>query len=178
VSVLFGIVLILLGLLFLAGAGGEARRVVIGLVGVGCGAALVGFGIRAYKLAEAYSPEQIRAEILELARQRSGEISNEDIAAVLGRRETAAEPVLNTMLTQGVCRRRVAEGSVFYLFPELQPRLMVVRCQYCDTDFDLAGDVDKCPNCGGAIHTKVASVSLSDGEYFHMDEQSDPDPES
>jgi hypothetical protein len=170
-SILIAVFMILLGLLFLAGSAGQLRRVVIGVAGLGLGGVLAGTGVATLKRLEKESPEYIRAEVMALAKRRNGEISHEDLAATLGRRLAFSEPVMAALLTEGVCTRQAAEGSIFYTFPELQPRLMILRCAYCSTEFELVKGLDKCPNCAGPIEAKVASVSLSEGEVFHMDEE-------
>lgn len=166
-----GVLMILFGLLFLVGASGQARRVVIGIAGLGLGAVAAGCGVRALKLALAGSEERIRAQIMALAERHNGEISEEEIAAELGTRAKAAEKVLQGLLNSGICRRENHNGGVFYIFPKLQPRLLVRYCTYCKTEFDLTEDIDKCPNCAGPIETRVASFSMSTGGYFHMDQK-------
>lgn len=166
-----GVLMILFGLLFLVGAGGQARRIFIGFAGLGLGGVAAGFGVRAFKRALSDSPEQIRAEIMALAGRHNGEISEEDIAAELGSRFEVSKKVLQGLLSSGTCRRASHNRGVFYVFPELQPRLLVQRCTYCKTEFDLSENINKCPNCAGPIETGVASFSMSSGGYFHMDQK-------
>jgi Zn finger protein HypA/HybF involved in hydrogenase expression len=165
-----GVILILLGLLFLVGAGGQARRVVIGVVGLGLGGVAAGFGLRLVKQAAAASPEQVRAEILELARRRSGEIALTDVRAALGRRTDVAREVLEALVAEGACTRHARSGSEYFVFRDLQPRLMERYCEYCEAELPLNQELAKCPNCGGTLETRVASHSLGEGEAYHMDE--------
>lgn len=165
-----GIGLVLLGLLFLLGAGGRGYRYVIAVVCLAMGGGLAGLGVRLFKQADAASPEQLRAEILELARRKSGEISEDEVLASLGRRAAGAPAVLAAMVTEGLCERRTVRGAAYYLFPELQPRLLVRRCEYCNAELPLAGEVAECPNCGGTVKTQVESRSLAGGEVYSMDE--------
>lgn len=168
-----GIFLLAFGLLFLVGAGGQARRVVIGLACMALGAVAAGFGIRSYKRADLWSEEQVRAEILELARHRNGEVTMEDVEAALGRRVRVARRVLAEMATEGAATEGHKAGSRFFVFPDLQPRLMVRFCRYCDAEFPISDERSSCPNCGGALETRVARRSLSVGEVFAMDEGTD-----
>ena len=165
-----GISLVLLGLLFMLGAAGRIYRYVVAVVCLALGGALAGLGVRFFKQAEAASPEQLRAELLKLARRRNGEISEADVAAALGRRAPAAETELAAMVEQGLCRRRHAEGAVYYLFEELQPRLVVRRCEFCKAELPLESEITECPNCGGTIKTQVESRSLSGGDHYSMDD--------
>ena len=166
-----GVMLILLGLLFLIGAGGQARRVVIGAAGLGLGGITAGYGLRRYRLADAESPEQLRAEVMALAASRSGEISEDDIRARLGRRFAHARPVLDRLVQEGRSQRRVDNGALFYVFEELQPRLAHLVCEYCDAELPISAETSTCPSCGGTIKTQVARHAISGDDYFSMDNE-------
>ncbi len=169
-----GVVLIAFGLLFLVGAGGQMRRVAIGFIGLAGGTLATGFGMRNYKRADLWSPEQLRAEILDLAQRKNGEIAMSDIEAELGRRVRAVGPVLETMALEGLSRKAHQGGSDYFVFPHLQPRLMVRFCRYCDAEFPISEERDDCPNCGGVLDTQVARRSISEGEVFSMHQAGDP----
>lgn len=166
-----GVVLMLFGLLFLVGAGGQARRVGIGVAGLALGGLAAGFGVRRVKQADAESPEQLRAEIMALAAERSGEVSEHDIRAALGRRFPLAHPVLDDLLTTGTCGRRMEDGALYYLFEQLQPRLVHLVCEYCGAELPISEETAKCPTCGGTIKTQVARHALTGNDYFSMDEE-------
>lgn len=169
-AVVLGIALLLLGLLFLVGAAGQIQRYVVAVAAATAGAVLVGVGVRMFKQAEAASPAQLRGEILALAQREDGEISEGEVMAALGIRATRAPAVLDTMVREGLCERRQEQGTVYYLFRQLQPRLMVLRCEYCNAELPLAENITECPNCGGTVKTQVESRSVSAGELFSMDE--------
>ena len=76
---------------------------------------------------------------------------------------------LRAMVAEGRCERHLRGGSTYYLFVELQPRLTERYCEYCETEFPIAEELEKCPNCGGTLETRVTSRSLSAGEHYHMD---------
>jgi len=169
--VVVGVSLVLLGLLFIVGASGQAYRYIAAVIMLALGGALAGLGVRFFKHADAASPEQLRAEILDLARRRNGEISESDVAATLGRRADGADAVLAQMVRDRICDRRQRDGATFYLFEELQPRLMVRRCEFCKTELPLQEALTECPNCGGTIKTQVESRSLSGKDAYSMDEE-------
>lgn len=168
----FGILLLAFGLLFLLGSAGQVRRLVVAGVGLASGAVVIAYAAAAFREAAARSPERIRAEILALAKREDGEISREEIASALGNRFTAADPVLDALALEGVCRRIPRGGVFFYTFPDLQPRLTVLRCDYCSTERDLNSGFEKCPSCGGPMSPQVAVRSLGEGNVFAMDEES------
>jgi hypothetical protein len=162
--------MVLLGLLFLMAAGGRGYRyaVAVGLLTVG--GALAGFGVRLFKQAEAASPEQLRAEILALARQRGGELGEADLQASLGTRAAGAAAVLTALEGARACRRLLdTSGRPRWVFDELLPRLMVARCEYCKAEFPLNDEVKECPQCGGTLKTQLERRALGDGAY-RMDE--------
>ena len=166
-----------LGLLFLVGSEGEARRLLVAAIGLVGGAVLVGIGVRLWKAAESLSPARLRLEILEAAKREDGEISASELQATLGARSAPAEVVLERMVGEGRCQRHQKSGAVYYVFPELQPRLALRRCEYCDAELPLSAELSSCPSCGGAIRTGVAQRSLSGGEQlFSMDADEPSDP--
>lgn len=169
--VVLGVSLVLLGLLFMLGAAGYLHRYVVAVVALALGGALAGVGVRAFKQAEAVSPERLRSELLGLARRHNGEISAAEVVAALGTRAAAAEAELAAMVAQGICKkRRLPTGAVYYLFEGLQPRLSVRRCDYCRQELPLESKLTACPNCGGTINTQVETRSLSGGEHYKMDD--------
>lgn len=164
-----GVGTLLLGMLFIIGAGGQAHRYVVGLVGLGAGVAAIGFGIRWFRAAEADSPEQVLADLLEAARRKSGEISELELVAALGKRARLAPKILERLVAEGLCERRRRDEATYYVFRDLQPRLFVRRCQFCGAEQSIASDATKCPRCGGAVASAVERRALSDGAY-RMDE--------
>ncbi len=162
--------LILLGLLFAMASGGGSHRLLIGVAGLGLGAVAGGFGLRLYKQADAASPAQLRAEILELARRRNGEISQADVLAQLGRRSAGAADVLAELVAEKLCSRGVKDGAAYYLFADLQPRVMIRRCEFCQAQLPLSEELLSCPECGGSFDLKVERRSLAEEDAYSMDE--------
>jgi hypothetical protein len=168
--VALGAGLVVLGLLFLVGMAGELRRLAVALVSMAAGAVAAGLGLRLYRQADAASPAQLRAEILELARSKNGEITTADVEAALGRRAARADEVLRALVAAGRCRRHEHEGAAYYVFAELQPRMMVRRCQYCRFELPLSAALGECPRCGGSLRTDVEKRSLGGDDLYGMDE--------
>jgi hypothetical protein len=167
--VVVGLGLGALGLLFLIGSAGRWQRLVVALIGLSLGAACVGLGLRGIRALRRLDPAAMRAEILAEARRRSGSVSETDLTALLGERWASGRDVLAGLASEGVCRRHVEAAGVFYVFPGLQPRLAVRRCEYCSAELPLAEDVTTCPKCGGTIRTAVERVTLPEDAY-RMDE--------
>lgn len=165
---LAGAAFFLLGLLFVV-AGGQVHRYFVGAVGLAAGAVLLGLGIRLFKQAEASSPDQVLAELLDLARRRNGELSEDEVFATLGSRAEVGRAVLARLVSARRCEARAADGGTFYVFKSLQPRLFVTRCEYCAAEVSIASEARKCPRCGGSLKTQVEARSVSGAEY-RMDE--------
>ena len=168
--VIFGIGLILFGLLFLIGSAGKAHRLAIGAASLALGAVLAGLGIRFFKQADMILPAYIKAEIMEMARVHNGEVSEPDIQAKLGRRFKHSLEVLADMQAKGICARRNKTGVFYYVFDDIIPRLTIRRCEFCGAEISLEEETASCPNCGGTIKTNVEKLSLSKGDFFSMDE--------
>jgi hypothetical protein len=165
-----GALLMALGLLFLVGAAGQARRLAVAAIALGVGGASAGLGLRSWRALERFRPEVLRGEILAEARRRSGAVSEADLIAVLGPRWEAARPVLGALAAEGACQSRTESGRRLYVFPDMEPRLAVRRCEYCGGELPLEGEVTSCPSCGGTLKLGVERVALRDGGAYRMDE--------
>jgi hypothetical protein len=172
-TVTLGTILILFGLLFLVGSAGKARRLAVAAVSLALGGATAGFGIRAWRRADELLPERLEARILALAKREDGEISREEIDAALGWRAPFAGKVLDRLVLDGKCRRIARGGTFHFLFPEIQPRLFLLVCEYCGAEYPLSSGVTSCPTCGGPVARRVVARSLAGGETFSMDAPED-----
>ncbi len=158
-----------LGLLFLIGSAGRGYRLASAAILLASGAICAGLGLRGLRAAARLEPEALRAEILAEARRRSGSVPETDMAAVLGARWAAGRDVLAALAAEGVCSRHVEGVDALYVFPGLQPRLAVRRCEYCSAELPLEGDVASCPKCGGTVKTGVERLTVREDSY-RMDE--------
>ncbi|MBI5160772.1 MAG: hypothetical protein HY996_05075 [Micrococcales bacterium] len=164
-----GVLLVALGLLFLVGAAGQTSRLVVAGAGLVVGAACAAIGVAMHRRADAESPETLRAAILDLARQKNGEVSRADVAAALGARMPKAEPVLDELVRNGVCKATDRDGHPYLVFESMQPRLVIKKCRFCTYEAPLGDDRATCPNCGGALDTVRTARSVSGGDAYGMD---------
>lgn len=169
-AALLGVVLALLGLLFLLGSKGQAYRLAIGAGCLALGALAIGAGLRLVRSGQARSPEALAAAIAAAAAARNGELSSAQLLAALGARAPYAQPVLERLLAEGRCQRQVRAGESWYVFAGLQPRLIVLVCQHCQAEQDLSSGLRGCPTCGGPLVERVRRVSLAAGASYGMDE--------
>ena len=164
-----GIALGLVGLLFIVGSAGRGYRLAAAAVMLALGAVAIGLGIRLIKQADAASPERLRGELLALAKREDGELAEAEIAAALGDHAARVDEQLLAMTREGICQRRQSGGSTYYVFPELQPRLVVRRCEFCQAELPLDRDVNECPRCGGTVDTRRETRALSGDDVYSMD---------
>ena len=168
--VCLGVVLASFGLLFLVGSAGQMRRLIISAAISVVGAILIGLGVRWVRRARQDSPETIRAEILAFARRKNGEVTDLDLEALLGERWIAHHPVLQALKTEGACREHVRGNTIHYVFADLQPRLAVRKCEFCNAEIPLDNDLISCPQCGGSIKTGVQRMSVADEQFYDLGE--------
>lgn len=164
-SGLFGVALVALGLLFLVGSGGRSYRYLIAVSCMALGALLAGVGVLLFKRARSESPDQIEAQILQLAKREDGEIALAELVAVFGTRFGSATPVLQRLESSGVCQRRSQDGQPYFIFPQLQQRLIVLRCNFCRAELPLNEKIEQCPQCGGTVSSHKEAVAASDASY-------------
>jgi hypothetical protein len=89
---------------------------------------------------------------------------------VLGRRFGKAAGVLTEMRTEKLCQLQKRKTEIYYVFPQMQPRLTIRRCEFCSSELPLDEELDSCPNCGGSIKTQVERLSVSKDDSYSMDE--------
>jgi hypothetical protein len=169
IQVFTGGLCLLLGLLFLIGSAGTARRLVVAAIFLLAGGVLAGLGARAWRRADQLLPERLEAVILDAAKREDGEIAADELTAALGWKAPHAQSVLEDLLARGVCRRSQRGGELFYLFTGLQTRLTLLVCEYCGAEYPLSSGTETCPACGGPVSRTVVTRTLSDGSSFSMD---------
>ncbi len=165
-----GVVAVLLGLLFLVGFGGHIYRLAVAGVMLVCGAALLGLGVRWWKLAEAQSPEQLRKDILSLAGRKAGSLTETDLVAAMPDRAGRAVQTLEEMARAGVCTPRLVAGVTRYEFAELLSIIVIRKCSHCGWEAPLSSSATACPRCGAPI---VASRGVDD-QGIGLDTPDDP----
>ena len=77
-----------------------------------------------------------------------------------------AEEILGQMLVSGDCERR---GDTF-LFPALQPRVVLRRCDHCEHEAPLASDDERCPSCGASMTVRRETKADADDGLYCMEE--------
>jgi predicted RNA-binding Zn-ribbon protein involved in translation (DUF1610 family) len=166
---LLGAAALLLGLLFLLGADGQMRRLVIAAAGIVGGSGSVGLGIKLLSQARAEAPEVLATRILALARVSEGDLSRARIQAETGHLGARIDAAIELLEAQGACHRSAGGADPSWLFPAFQTEVLVRRCEFCKAELPLHEQLASCPNCGGRIATGIERFSDTDDSYS-MDE--------
>jgi hypothetical protein len=175
-SVLLTIVAIgagLLGLLFWIGSAGQIHRLV---VGTSLLAVAVVLGLVARKLAQAAHQSSrvvIVAELLSLAQQNNGLLTEALIAAHFGARSLRTINVLQDLARSGQCRQVQKAGIVSYLFSELSVQLTVPKCAHCGFESTLVDipEGSTCPRCGAVLSwTRRTADPSVEPDAYRLDE--------
>ncbi|MBN1259193.1 MAG: hypothetical protein JXB35_00795 [Anaerolineae bacterium] len=140
-----------LGLLFLCAAIREPRRLPLTMILLGLGGAGAFWSGRTLQRLRSQTPEVLAERITALARAGNAEVTLPQIVAELTVPHDAAIAALNTLERRGECQRDVREDREVYVFPGLQPSLVVRRCPYCGSEFSVKQALYKCPQCGGDL---------------------------
>lgn len=165
-AVLLGVFLFGVGLLFLLAVDGQIHRLVVAALGLGLGATSGMAGcLLLYRVVQS-SPDRVRPALLGLVKARDGEITLAEIEASFGTRAKVAQDVVGKMLVTGECERR---GDTF-LFPALQPRVVLRRCDHCGHEAPLASDDERCPSCGASMKVRRETRADADDGLYGMDE--------
>jgi DNA-directed RNA polymerase subunit RPC12/RpoP len=79
--------------------------------------------------------------------------------------------LLKDMANSGECRHELRGELMVFVFPELEPRLMMRRCPYCGHESSLSSAVsgERCPRCGADPRIGETRTDASSGDY-RMDE--------
>lgn len=144
---LVGVVVGLLGLVFILAPGKAAKGLVMLIVAAG----LVGFAVSRLRAMARLSPQYLAEQISALAAASNGEVT---LAAACGHLRLPPEtvaPVLSDLVNRGVARLEYRDGTDYYLFPGLKETKMVKRCPYCGNEYPVNTPGRKCPACGGNL---------------------------
>lgn len=165
-AILLGVFLFLVGLLFLLASDGQLHRYVVAGLGILLGASAGMTGALLLFRAVLASPDRVRPALMALAKTRDGELTLVELQANLQSRAAVAEDILGQMLVSGECERR---GDTF-LFPALQPRIVLRRCNHCGHEAPLASEDERCPSCGASMNVRRETRADADDGLYGMDE--------
>jgi len=160
----FGILTILLGILFIIASKNEGSRLATGIVLIGTGTVMLVPGIILFKKGILLTPEGIGKKILKLAGKHNGHISMEVITAEVGDSDAVRFKLIE-MTRQGVSKEIKKDGRLFYIFRDFQPKLMVKKCPYCGNDYPVRDNIENCLSCGGDLKIKNESVTMDDDKF-------------
>lgn len=100
-----------------------------------------------------HDPKRLEADVTRLAEQKQGTLAIADVMSGLQLSQFQAQETLARLVRRKVCTIQTGPLGSRYLFEAFLPRQTVIRCTFCDTDFERATETGSCPNCGGKIES-------------------------
>lgn len=146
-----GVLLGLLGLVFLL-AGGD--RASVGLIMLVIAAILIGLAASRLRAIEAARPESIEVELASLAAATDGEVTVAQALGHLRADELTIRQALESLVRKGVARVEMRGGTAFYKFSGTTQAKMIKKCPYCGNEYPLSSDTRTCQSCGGNLEVR------------------------
>jgi len=167
-AIIFSILLIILGILFLIASGKGVNRFVIGLVMLVIAFFVFIVGMKLIKgVPVVLSPENLRFEIINLAKKFNGEIFLSQLYSMFGK-DSNFLLIIDQLVSEGVAEEILKDGGKVYLFKDFQSTMLIKKCPYCGNDYPVRDDVEVCPTCGGDL--KMLKNKVQSNDNFSLDE--------
>jgi len=167
VILLPGVILFLLGIIFVIASNEGNSRLRTGFILMGVSLPLIIPGLMLFLRGLSMSPSSIKKKILSIAAKNNGLVREEILWGPFANTE-AAEEEITEMKRSGLVRTETKSGVNFYIFPGYQFKLKLKKCPYCGSDFSMKSNLETCPSCGGDLKFEDFSSSDQD-DKFSMD---------
>ena len=148
--IIIGLVSELMGLLFIVVITGMSSRLIAAGIFFTAGLPLLIVGFNMLRSGMLLRPELIRKEILTTASKNNGELTKEIITGVTGWDDIVAYEI-NDMIKKRIAKTEERGDCIFYIFPEFQAKVVINKCPFCEKDYAVKDDIQKCPACGGDL---------------------------
>lgn len=142
-----GILLALLGLVFLLAPGRSATGLLLLIIGLG----IILFAASRLRAMADMAPEGVERALQAAAAASQGEITVTEAVAQTGLPEGLVREGLGRLLSKGLIRLERREGADRYVFPGLTDTKMIKKCPYCGNEYPLKQPGRTCPSCGGNL---------------------------
>jgi DNA-binding transcriptional ArsR family regulator len=150
VLIVVGVLLALLGLIFLLAPG----KAVKGLIMLAVAGVIIGFAASRLKAMAALTPESIEKQLASLAAASGGEIT---VSEAVGRLGISAELVtagLQRLQQRGMATIELRDGTEYYAFAGLKETRVTKKCPYCGNEYPVSSGLRTCPSCGGNLEVR------------------------
>ncbi len=165
---LSGVIITLLGVIFLIASKGIASRLITGITLSLSGITVIYLGTKYIRKYLSISPEGIKKRLIKLAKMNHGEVSEDMITGEFGEFD-AAEEIIKELVLSGAVTKTERDKRVYYIFPDLKMKIILKQCPYCGNDYPVREDIEKCPSCGGDLKMNK-SILFGKDERYSMDE--------
>jgi hypothetical protein len=153
VLVVFGTLIMLLGIVFLLAPGRAAK----GLLLLAIGGGVVGFAVQRLKTLATTTPDYLDEQLTNLAAAANGEVT---VAAAVGQLrldQATAEAALQRLVSHGLAKVEMRENIATFVFAGLKPAVMVKKCPYCGNEYPISLEGRTCPACKGNLEIRPQS---------------------
>lgn len=148
---LVGVLLILLGLVFIVGAQGKIGTAVSGLLMLLIGVVAAVLTIRKMGQLMGRAPGSIDDRILNLAAMSGGEVTAGEATGALTISLDEAQQSLDRLVGKGMAEIKVRDETVYYVFAGIAEARKVKKCAYCGNEYAVRDPRRTCPSCGGNL---------------------------
>ncbi|MEN6302194.1 MAG: hypothetical protein ABFD96_05675 [Armatimonadia bacterium] len=145
-----GVLLALLGLVFLLAPG----RAGTGLIMLLIGGAIIAFSASRLRVMKNLSPEGVEQQLQAAAAASGGELTVTEAVALTALEDGVVRAGLERLLHKDLVRLERRDGSDYYIFPGLTETKMIKKCPYCGNEYPLKQAGRTCPSCGGNLEIR------------------------
>ena len=117
----------LMALLFAVTYSGASSRIIAGGIFFIAGIPLTIFGFIIFKSGMLQRPVIVQKELLKLAAENKGELTEELISGSTGL-DSIVLYELNDMIKKRIARKEEKNGRTYYIFPKFQPEYVIIKC--------------------------------------------------
>ncbi len=152
-----GVVLILLGLVFIIGSQGSIGTAATGLLMLVIGVAAGILTIRKMGQLMGRTPDSIDERMLKLAAMSGGEVTVGEATGALTISVDEAQESLDRLVGRGMAELKVRDETAYYVFAGIAEVRKVKKCAYCGNEYAVRDPRRTCPSCGGNLEIVEAS---------------------
>ncbi len=152
-----GVILILMGLVFIIGSQGKIGTAATGILMLVLGVVGAILTIRKMGQLMGRSPDSIDERVLKLAAMSGGEVTAGEATGALTISVDEAQASLDRLVGKGMAELKVRDETVYYIFAGIAEARRVKKCAYCGNEYAVRDPRRTCPSCGGNLEVVDAT---------------------
>ncbi len=151
-----GVLLALLGLVFIIGSKGSFGTAATGVLMLVIGVVAGILTIRKMGQLLGRTPDSIDERMLNLAAMSGGEVTVGEATGALMISVDEAQQSLDRLVGKGMAELKVRDETVYYVFAGIAEVRKVKKCAYCGNEYAVRDPRRTCPSCGGNLEVVQA----------------------